>query len=64
MVADDAPDGVADAEQVQRTMSRLTDFLNQETKEGQAAFISLRAVSPQESTSETQARKRLWRLIR
>lgn len=43
MVADDAPDGVADAEQVQRTMSRLTDFLNQATKEGQAAFISLRA---------------------
>ncbi len=64
MVADDALDGPADAEQMQRTMSRLSQWLGQATKEGLQAIESLHAASPQESTLQRPSRKRLRHFLR
>jgi signal transduction histidine kinase len=49
MIADDALDPPADPLRMQRTMSRLSDWLGQATKEGQEALDSLRTTVAQES---------------
>jgi signal transduction histidine kinase len=49
MIADDALDPPADPLRMQRTMSRLSDWLGQATKEGQEALDSLRTPACEES---------------
>lgn len=59
MIADDALDPLADPLRMQRTMSRLADWLGQATKEGQEALHSLRATTS-EASDLTASPLSLW----
>jgi signal transduction histidine kinase len=59
MIADDALDPPADPAHMRRTMSRLSDWLGQATKEGQQALDSLRPPAFEEN-HVTANRLSLW----
>ncbi len=67
MIADDALDQPADPVRMQRTMSRISDWLGQATVEGQAALDSLRTTPCEESdpaaTSSSLYLQKLWRRL-